>query len=83
MSFNMHFSDGSVRSAKRIFREQPALSFDLSDVESERCLANEKHLIFLNSFGPTLEQWDNLDISTIRVQFSYLPGYKRDTPDIY
>lgn len=52
----MHFSNGSVRSAKRTFPEQPALSFDLSDVESERCLANEKHLIFLNSYGPTLEQ---------------------------
>jgi len=67
----------------RIFREQPALSCDLSSVESERCLANEKHLIFLNSYGPTLEQWDNLDISTIRVLLSYLPEYKRDPSDIY
>lgn len=82
MSVGIYFSDGCVRSAKRISREQPALSFDLSDVESERCLANEKHLIFLNSYGPALEQWDNLDISTIRVHFSYLPGYKRDTRDI-
>ena len=56
MSVGIYFSDGCVRSAKRISREQPALSFDLSDVESERCLANGKHLIFLNSYGPTLEQ---------------------------